>query len=231
MAVNSLPFNIHPGTLIRRLFKVLREKPAMVNLMRDIPQRDTQPVAHARLLICMFVPFFDLDDLKHVGESWPAAYTRVDTTGIWDSRTYSFRLNIAGMLAQKLAAAEEKAKRNAENAAFSGSTNGTSDNSAEILLQFYGDDDTGVSIIPTSARRSQTMYFVKDALKYFLAADFSGDNSVPDAWTPLLRVPHRKTLSLTSPKFRLAPAYRQKHYPWRDKNVRWSINHPHARPL
>lgn len=51
------------------LLQVLREKPAMCNIMRDIPRQDTQPIAHARLLICMFIPFFELDNLKNVEET------------------------------------------------------------------------------------------------------------------------------------------------------------------
>lgn len=49
------------------LLKIVREKPAMINLMRDIPRADTRPIAHAQLLLCMCVPFFALDDLKQHG--------------------------------------------------------------------------------------------------------------------------------------------------------------------
>ncbi|CBJ31141.1 conserved unknown protein [Ectocarpus siliculosus] len=138
--------------------QVLREKPAMVNIMRDIPRKDTQPVAHCRLLLCMYIPFFTLDDIK--------------TTG---------------MLAQKLAAAEETAKREAQNASFTASPDKQQDNSdkAEVHLCDYGDDEPGRSVIPTSARRLQTEFFVNDALRSFLAAGFSGDDSLPDTAFPL----------------------------------------------
>lgn len=78
----------------------MREKPAIASTMMDVPRADTAPVAHARLLICMFVPFFTLDDLKRADETWPDALQRVDAQN---------RLNIEGMLAQTLAAAEESA--------------------------------------------------------------------------------------------------------------------------
>ena len=79
----------------------------MVNIMRDIPRVDTQEVAHCRLLLCMFLPFFDLDDLKSSDESWTHTMPRVDETDAWDKRAKSFRLNIR----QGIAADEERAKR------------------------------------------------------------------------------------------------------------------------
>ena len=83
----------------------------MVNIMRDIPRADTQEVAHCRLLLFMFLPFFDLDDLKSCDESWTHAMRRVDETDAWDKRTKPFRLNIAAMLRQRIAADEDRAKR------------------------------------------------------------------------------------------------------------------------
>ncbi|CAN0560933.1 unnamed protein product, partial [Ectocarpus sp. 12 AP-2014] len=168
--------------------QVLREKPAMVNIMRDIPRKDTQPVAHCRLLLCMFVPFFTLDNLKATGESWTDAYTRVDTSDAWDPRTHPLRLFVKGMLAQKLAAAEENAKRESQNASFNASPDQQQDNSdkAEVHLCDYGDDEPGRSVIPTSARRLETEFFVNDALTSFLAAGFSGDDSLQDTAFPLL---------------------------------------------
>ena len=83
----------------------------MVNIMRDIPRVDTQKVAHCRLLLNMFLPFFDLDDLESSDESWTHAMRRVDETDAWDKRTKPFRLNLAAMLRQRIAADEERAKR------------------------------------------------------------------------------------------------------------------------
>eukprot|EP00903_Cladosiphon_okamuranus_P018114 g16669.t1 len=52
------------GPFKNKLVQVMREKPAMLNLMRDVPRYDTQREAHCRLLLCLFVPFCGLDDLK-----------------------------------------------------------------------------------------------------------------------------------------------------------------------
>lgn len=99
----------------------------------------------------------------------------------WDSRTYPCHLT------QKLAAAEEASRRNADNAAFSTSTIASSDPAAaDILPDYYGDDDTGVSIIPSNPRRCQTELFVKDPFNAFLKAGFSDDNSIPSTSPRLL---------------------------------------------
>lgn len=157
----------------------------MLNIMRDIPHQDTQPVAHARLLICMFVPFFDLDDLKLIGETWPVAFSRVEASSCWGSRTYPFRLNIAGMLIQKPAAAEETARRNAEKSIFSTPATSTNTSSADdVMLNFHGDDDSGASVIPTNARRLQTELSVKDAFNTFIRTGFSSCDNDCDAHAP-----------------------------------------------
>lgn len=83
----------------------------MANIMRDLPRADTQEVAHCRLLLCTFVPFFDLDDIKAVDETWTAAKDRVEESGAWDARTLPFRLNIDGMLRQRIAADSRAAKQ------------------------------------------------------------------------------------------------------------------------
>ena len=46
----------------------------------------------------MFMPFFVLDDLKSIDESWPAAKERVETAGTWDAWTLPFRRNTDSML-------------------------------------------------------------------------------------------------------------------------------------
>lgn len=134
----------------------------MTNIMRDIPRKDTQPLAHARLLLCMFVPFFHLDDLKTTGESWTAAFTRVETSHGWDSRKFPLRLNVKGIFAQKLAAAEDTAKRQAQNASFAATTEQQNAKDAdEVHVDNDGDDLPGESVIPTSLRPLQTEFFVR----------------------------------------------------------------------
>ncbi|CAB1117516.1 unnamed protein product [Ectocarpus sp. CCAP 1310/34] len=160
----------------------------MANIMKDVPRSDTQPVAHARLLICLFVPFFTLDDLKRADETWPDALRRADDKNRWDPGTYPFRLNIQGMLAQKLAAAEETAKRHAERQLLSEKTHALGDNMAgDVLLDSYGgEDEPGESVIPATVRRMLTDLFVNDAFRTFVAAGFNGDGSTRDASSPLL---------------------------------------------
>ena len=180
-----------------RALQVIRDKPAMVNIMRDIPRSDTQPVANARLLICMFVPFFVLDDIKPAGETWVEALARVNVQNTWDPRTYPFRLNIEGMVAQKIAAAEENARRRAEQQLQMDRPDRAGDDvTGEIALHPYGDDDSGVSVIPTNARKILTDYFVKDAVRAFIAAGFSGDDSIPDDSSPLVSGRSREHASL-----------------------------------
>ncbi|CAB1112810.1 unnamed protein product [Ectocarpus sp. CCAP 1310/34] len=173
----------------RRLtIQIVRDKPAIANIMKDVPRSDTQPVAHARLLICMFVPFFTLDDLKRADETWPDALRRADDDNRWDPGTYPFRLNIEGMLAQKLAAAEETAKRRAERQLLSEKPDTLGDNVAgDVLLDSYGgEDEPGESVIPATVRRMLTDLFVDDAFRTFVAAGFNGDGSSPDGSSPLL---------------------------------------------
>lgn len=61
------------------------------------------------------------------------------------------------------------------------------DNTAgETMLDYYGEDDAGTSVMPISLHRVQTDLFVKDALRCFLTVGFSGNDSVPDGSSPLL---------------------------------------------
>ena len=155
----------------------------MVNIMRDIPRVDTQEVAHCRLLLCMFLPFFNLDDLKRNDESWPHAMRRVDETNAWDKQTKPFRLNIAAMLRQRIAADEERAKK--VHQAFMSTTDRDVDNhtESEMFLDDYGNshdmDSGGISVIPQTAHRLLTKIFVDTAYDTFFHAGFSGDDSSP----------------------------------------------------
>ena len=167
----------------------------MVNIMRDIPRVDTQEVAHCRLLLCMFLPFFNLDDLKSNDESWPHAMRRVDETNAWDKRTKPFRLNIAAMLRQRIAADEERAKK--VHQAFMLTTDRDVDNhtESEMFLDDYGNshdmDSGGISVIPQTAHRLLTKIFVDTAYDTFVHAGFSGDDSSPT--TPNASLSRRST--------------------------------------
>lgn len=165
--------------------QVMRERPAMLNLMRDIPRSDTQPEAHCRLLLCLFVPFFELDDLKADDETWPDAKERVEQTGLWDARTLPFRLNIAGMLRQRKAADEERANRANDDPTFTSQGQAVRDEEDEVILSAFDDggdhDLQGTSVIPVTRGRLLTKMFVDDAVDAFVAAGFRGNDSVPDA--------------------------------------------------
>lgn len=76
----------------------VRQKPLMVNIMHDVSRADTQPVAHSRIVLCMFLSFFDKDNFKSADETWPAAMLRAEAAGLCDSRTEPFHLNVEGML-------------------------------------------------------------------------------------------------------------------------------------
>lgn len=155
--------------------------------MRDIPRADTNPTGNARLLICMFVPFFTLDDIKTADESWADALRRVDSEGSWDPRTYPFRLNIDGMLAQNVAAAEESARRRAERQVSSDRSDRTGDDVAgDTVLDSYGEDESEGSVVLNGLGKVRADLFVKDALVSFLTAGFGGNDSVPNGSSPLL---------------------------------------------
>lgn len=66
------------------------------------------------------------------------------------------------MLAKKLAATEKTARVIADNATCSDSTIGCTNTSAnQTLLNYYGEYDTGVSVVPSKYCRRQTEYLVK----------------------------------------------------------------------
>ena len=162
--------------------QVMREKPVMVNLMRDIPRSDTQPEAHCRLLVCLFVPFFELDDLKAEDETWPDAKERVEHADLWDARTKPFRLNIAGMLRQRKAADEERKNRENDNPTFTSQGQALSDGEDEVILSAFDDggihDLEGISVIPVTRGRLLTKIFVDDAVDAFVSAGFKGNDTV-----------------------------------------------------
>ena len=152
-----------------------------VNIMRDFPRFDTQKVQHCRLLLCLFKPFFELDDLKRVHESWPEAKERVDQDDLWDGRTKPFRLNIAAMLRQQIAADEETARRAREPAAAStaGSAGiATNEEEDEHFLDGAVDDvGPGNNVIESSRGNLLTKIFVADALDAFVSAGFPRDDN------------------------------------------------------
>ncbi|CAM9426660.1 unnamed protein product [Laminaria digitata] len=166
--------------------QVVRDSPAMLNIMRDVPRQDTQPVAHSRLVLCMFVPFFDLDDLRLPNESWPAAHARVESTGSWDSRTKPFRNNIAGILTQRLAADDESARRRAECPETDPSNQMSDDVQGDVFGGDYTDDHDLSSVLPMSAWILRANIFVSDALDAFLRAGFGAVINVLSTMSTLL---------------------------------------------
>lgn len=88
----------------------MRHRPVIVNIVRGVPRQDTQPENHSYLLLCMYKPFFSVEDLRLPSdESWAASLRRVDHESAWDPQTKPFRLNIAGMLTKRLVADEQSA--------------------------------------------------------------------------------------------------------------------------
>ena len=158
------------------LCQIVRQTPTMVNLMRDIPRSDTQPVQHCRLLLCLFKPFFVLNDLKGQDESWPEAKIRVEQHNLWDTRTKPFRLNIDGMLRQQLAADEDRAKKQRESAAASKAGHTGNDNDGEDEHYVHGGDSDDAlgdeSVIETTRGRLLTKIFVDEAVDAFVSAGF-----------------------------------------------------------
>lgn len=151
----------------------------MLNIMRDVPRADTQPIGHARLLLCMFVPFFSLGDLRAEDETWPTAHIRAEEMEMWDARTKPFRLNIAGMLSQRLDADEESARKRTQDTSKS-SANGHNELD-DVFNHDYDDDNDGTaSVIPTSSKRLAVDSYVGDALHRFVQAGFIRDNSLPE---------------------------------------------------
>ncbi|CAB1108241.1 unnamed protein product [Ectocarpus sp. CCAP 1310/34] len=162
--------------------RVMRQGPVMVNIMRDIPRSDTKPEAHCRLLLCIFVALFELEDLKRVGDSWTTAMANVEQHDRWDKRTKPFRLNIAGMLRQRIAADEERAYREEEEAFVSGSSGQGmemgSDGEDEIILNdLGGDDDDDQSVFLVTKQGILMQAFVHDAHDAFVSAGLRGNDS------------------------------------------------------
>lgn len=82
-----------------------------VNIMRDVPNQDTQPEKYSHLLVCMFKPFFTVADLDCPGMTLGSLpWDELTTSPL---RTAPFRQNISGLLQQSLAAEKESAKRRA----------------------------------------------------------------------------------------------------------------------
>lgn len=165
--------------------QIMRQTPMTPNIMTYVPRIDTQKVKHCRLLLCLFKPFFDLDDLNGIDESWPEAMERVDEHGLWDRRTKPFRLNIAAMLRQQLAADEEGRRREHDAAAVSrvgGNGGGTDEEDDEHYLDAGGEDGSdleGNSVIEYSQGRLLTSLFVADAVDAFVHAGFLRHDSSP----------------------------------------------------
>lgn len=133
--IHAVPFKV----------QVMRHRPVIVNIMRDVPHQDTQPENHCHLLLCMFKPFFFVNDLRLPSdESWAAALRRVYHKSTWDPQTKPFRLHITAMLRQGIAANEEPAKRRAAASAASASqTNSTEGerSQGEVFSSEYDAED------------------------------------------------------------------------------------------
>ena len=111
--------------------QVLREKPAMLNIMCEIPLEESQPDNFGRLILILFKPFFCARDLLPAGSSsWHSAYT--DTSDIsWDPKTKPFRANAKAM---------QKAKRSA-NKTRKAVKSGEQDGASFPLPDFFFDRD------------------------------------------------------------------------------------------
>ncbi|CAB1100401.1 unnamed protein product [Ectocarpus sp. CCAP 1310/34] len=132
------------GKYRKKWIQVVRRKAVMVNIMRDIPRADTQQEDHCRLLLCMFLPFFDLSNLKNSDESWESAMQRVEDSDSWDKQRAN-KENDAPM-----SHSLDDAGHGAEN---------------DIFLIEYGDDDNdSASVIPETAIGLRTKIVVDTAL-------------------------------------------------------------------
>lgn len=103
---------------------------------------------------------------------------RVVASNSWDPYTNPFRLNIKGMLAQRLAADDEAAKRSAQRGALPERSHpsGMSTEGEEILGD-YSNDDVNINVIPSSIQRTNIIIFVKEAFRSFLKDGFGKDDS------------------------------------------------------
>lgn len=157
--------------------------------MRDIPRQDTQPDQHSQLLLCMFKPFFSVNDLRRPSDaSWAALLLRVAPEPAWDPRTKPFRMNVVGMLKQRREADEESPMRRAAASA----ANANQPNSAEVPLQCevlnYEYDDNSVnkkSVLLISRIAQAVIAFVNDFLDRCLASGFCRSSTSPPI-SPLL---------------------------------------------
>ena len=143
--------------------------------MMDVPRRDTQSERHAQLLLCMFKPFFKMYDLRLLtDESWEAALVRTEDSNAWGARTASMRMNIEGMLRQRLAAADEIARK-AEEARLTraGCGGRDADSDDEILNDAFDDETEGTNVMPMAPNAHNVLAYVNDAKDACLDAGFS----------------------------------------------------------
>ncbi|MEP4214429.1 MAG: hypothetical protein ABJL35_03630 [Parasphingorhabdus sp.] len=146
----------------------MRSWAVIINIMRDIPRQDTQPETHSHLVICKFKLFFSLNDLRPPSDaSWSTTLQRVEHDSSWDPRSRPFRLNVAGILEQRLAADEESAKRRADASAASPSQ----PNSNKLLNAGYDDDSAGTTSVLIVSRITQAVVaFINDVLDLCLTS-------------------------------------------------------------
>lgn len=99
------------------------------------------------------------------------------------------RLNIGAMLTQRLAAAEETARRNAERlAARERGDGGAYEIDGEIFnLSCDDDDSTGDNVLPPARNAHHVSAYVNDALDSLLNAGFGTTDTSPDTRPALLR--------------------------------------------
>lgn len=165
--------------------------------MRDMPRQDTQPERHAQLLLCMFKSFFTTDDLRLPDDaSWLIAMRRTEQSNQWDSRSMTMRLNIAGMLRQRLAADDEIAQRREEaraaNAAGQGGGDGSDIDGDVLNAAFDVDDTTGTNVMPPAYNAHNVLSYVAAAKDQCIAAGFSASNDA--------RLPRSSLLSGRTPQ-------------------------------
>ena len=169
-----------------------REKSVLVNIKQDFPRQDTTPEKHAQLMLCLFKPMFNIQDLRLPEDtSWADALHRTENSNQWDPASISMRSNIREMLTQRLAASEESARRKAELLAARerGEAGAYEVNGDVFNLACDDDDTTGTNVLPPAKNAHHISAYVNDAVDSVRAAGFSFDDVDTACNTPGLPLP------------------------------------------
>lgn len=132
-------------------------------------------------MLCMLKPFFKIADPRLPGDgSWASAVYRTENSGEWDARSTSMRINVAGILRQRLAADEEIARKRQEESEARAARAGASDelnDGDDIINPSCDDEATGSNVTPPSKNARYVSAYVNAAKHRCIDACFSNNDN------------------------------------------------------